>query len=196
MMSPSSSRDTSWWMTASTGAPAATMRTIRRGRSSPATRSSIENTALTSSRSPSAAMKSAMPARYPTSFPLSSRLMTEPVLGIDIGGSGIKANLVDLALGDPVGERYKVDTPQPSIPEAVAEVVVDVVKHFDSAGPIGCTFPAVVRRGVTLSAANVDEAWIGTDAAALFSRATGLSVVVVNDADAAGLAEICLLYTS
>jgi len=116
--------------------------------------------------------------------------MTEPVLGIDIGGSGIKANLVDLALGDPVGERYKVDTPQPSIPEAVAEVVVDVVKHFDSAGPIGCTFPAVVRRGVTLSAANVDEAWIGTDAAALFSRATGLSVVVVNDADAAGLAEM------
>lgn len=116
--------------------------------------------------------------------------MGEPALGIDIGGSGIKANLVDLALGQTVGDRYKVDTPQPSLPEAVAEVVTDVVKHFDAAGPVGCTFPAVVRRGVTLSAANVDASWIGTDASALFGRATGRRVTVVNDADAAGLAEM------
>lgn len=113
-----------------------------------------------------------------------------PVLGIDIGGSGIKGNLVDLDLGEPVGERYKIDTPQPSVPEAVAEVVVEIVDHFDVPGEIGCTFPAVVRRGVALTAANVDPAWIGTDVAALLTEATGRRVTVVNDADAAGLAEM------
>lgn len=116
--------------------------------------------------------------------------MADPVLGVDIGGSGIKANLVDVDLGDPVGERYKVETPQPSVPEAVAEVVASVVEHFGAPGPVGCTFPAVVRRGVTMSAANVDRAWIGTDAVALFRKATGRAVTVVNDADAAGLAEM------
>lgn len=116
--------------------------------------------------------------------------MAEPVLGIDIGGSGIKANLVDLDLGEPVGDRLKVDTPQPSTPEAVAGVVREMAEHFAVTGPVGCTFPAVVRHGVTMSAANVDESWIGTDAAALFSRVTGRRVAVVNDADAAGLAEM------
>ncbi|HJR91566.1 MAG TPA: ROK family protein [Acidimicrobiia bacterium] len=116
--------------------------------------------------------------------------MADPVLGIDIGGSGIKANLVDLDRGEPVGERYKVDTPQPSVPQAVAEVVAGIVDHFAVPGPVGCTFPAVVRRGVTLSAANVDEAWIGTDADALFESVTGRQVTMVNDADAAGIAEM------
>jgi polyphosphate glucokinase len=116
--------------------------------------------------------------------------MADPVLGIDIGGSGIKANLVDLDRGEPVGERYKVDTPQPSVPQAVAEVVAGIVDHFSVPGPVGCTFPAVVRRGVTLSAANVDEAWIGTDADALFESVTGRQVTMVNDADAAGIAEM------
>lgn len=116
--------------------------------------------------------------------------MAQPVLGIDIGGSGIKGNLVDIDLGEPVDERIKFSTPQPSTPEAVAEVVAEVVAHFGVEGPLGCTFPAVVRDGVTLSAANVDHSWVGADAAAVFSKATGMEVTVVNDADAAGVAEM------
>jgi polyphosphate glucokinase len=113
-----------------------------------------------------------------------------PVLGIDIGGSGIKANLVDPATGQLLAERFKIETPLPSVPPAVAEVVAKVVGHFDYRGPIGCTFPAVVKGGVTLSAANVDPAWIGYPAAAALKEATGQEVVVVNDADAAGVAEV------
>lgn len=116
--------------------------------------------------------------------------MADPVLGIDIGGTGIKANAVDLDLGQPVGERLKVATPQPSTPEAVAEVVGQLGARFDSEGPVGCTFPAVVRNGVAMTAANVDPAWIGTDAVSLFSKSLGRPVTVVNDADAAGLAEM------
>lgn len=116
--------------------------------------------------------------------------MADPVLGIDIGGSGIKANLVDLVIGEPVGERYRVDTPEPSVPEAVAAVVAEMVEHFGVEGPVGCTFPAVVRRGITMSAANVDPSWVGTDADALFEAATGRAFTMVNDADAAGLAEM------
>lgn len=116
--------------------------------------------------------------------------MADPVIGIDIGGSGIKGNLVDLDLGEPIGERLKVATPDPSTPEAVGDVIQEMVEHFGVPGPVGCTFPAVVRHGVTMSAANVDDSWIGTDAAALFSSVTGRKVTVVNDADAAGLAEM------
>lgn len=112
------------------------------------------------------------------------------VLGIDIGGSGIKGNLVDPGSGDLLAERHKIPTPKPSTPEAVAQVVAEMVRHFDYDGPVGCTFPAIVRRGVTLSAANVDPSWIGTDAAALFADAIGMRVVVLNDADAAGIAEV------
>ncbi len=112
------------------------------------------------------------------------------VLGIDIGGSGIKGNLVDVTTGDVVAERFKITTPQPSTPAAVAQAVAGMVAHFEYSGPVGCTFPAIVRRGVTLSAANVDQSWIGTDAQALFADATGLPVTVLNDADAAGLAEM------
>lgn len=114
----------------------------------------------------------------------------EPVLGIDIGGSGIKANVVDVDLGEPVGKRLKIETPQPATPQAVAEVVATLAGRFDAVGPVGCTFPAVVRNGVTTTAANVDSSWIGTDAVALFSSVLGRPVTVVNDADAAGLAEM------
>ncbi len=114
----------------------------------------------------------------------------DPVLGIDIGGSGIKANLVDVTLGEVVADRLKIDTPQPSTPDAVAAVVAEVAEHFPGKGPIGCTFPAVMRNGVARTAANVDKAWIGTDAAGLFSKATGRTAIVVNDADAAGVAEM------
>ncbi|MGI5288402.1 polyphosphate--glucose phosphotransferase [Nonomuraea polychroma] len=107
------------------------------------------------------------------------------VLGIDIGGSGIKGAPVDTEAGRLAEERLRVPTPQPSSPDDVAEVVASIVKHFNWNGPVGVTFPGVVMDGVVLSAANVDRSWIGMDAAALFGGAS-----VVNDADAAGVAEM------
>ena len=114
------------------------------------------------------------------------------VLGIDIGGSGIKGNLVDPETAEITAERFRVDTPQPSVPDAVATVVGRIIEHFEYAGKVGCTFPAIVKNGVTLSAANVDQSWIGCHAAELFSTATGQEVVVINDADAAGIAEMAV----
>jgi polyphosphate glucokinase len=116
--------------------------------------------------------------------------MTKGILGIDIGGSGIKGNLVDPESGALLGERHKILTPQPATPDAVADVVSEMVRHFDAPGPVGCTFPAIVRNGMIESAANVDEAWIGTDADALFEERTGCAFRVINDADAAGIAEM------
>lgn len=113
-----------------------------------------------------------------------------PVLGIDIGGSGIKGALVDVAGGELLSERERIATPRPATPDAVAEVVARLVRHFDYQGPIGCAFPAVVRAGVTHSAANVDDDWIGAPAARIFSDATGQQVTLLNDADAAGVAEM------
>ncbi|MCX6046783.1 MAG: ROK family protein [Chloroflexi bacterium] len=111
-------------------------------------------------------------------------------MGIDIGGSGIKGAPVDVDKGEFMAERERFDTPQPSTPAAVAEAVKALIKHFNWTGPIGCTFPAVVLHGVTLTAANVDQAWINTDAEALFRQATNCPVRVLNDADAAGIAEM------
>jgi polyphosphate glucokinase len=112
------------------------------------------------------------------------------VLGIDIGGSGIKGAVVDTATGELLSDRHRIETPQPSTPDAVAEVVAELVAHHGYEGPVGCTFPAVVRRGVVQTAANVDESWIGTDADALFTERLGMPVTMLNDADAAGLAEM------
>lgn len=112
------------------------------------------------------------------------------ILGIDIGGSGIKGAPVEVETGNLTADRFRIPTPHPSKPEAVAEVVAEIVKHFEWSGPIGCTFPAVVKKGVTLSAANVDRAWIGTNAQSLFRRKTHCPVLVLNDADAAGIAEM------
>jgi polyphosphate glucokinase len=112
-------------------------------------------------------------------------------LGIDFGGSGIKGAPVDVDTGEFIGDRVRIETPQPATPEAVADVFVELLGRFpDSAGSVGVTVPAVVRHGVASSAANIDRAWIGTDADALFTEATGRDVHVVNDADAAGLAEV------
>lgn len=111
-------------------------------------------------------------------------------MGIDIGGSGIKGALVDTVKGELATERHRIPTPKPATPDAVAGVVKELVEHFDYKGSIGCTFPAIVRRGVVHSAANVDKSWIGTDADALFEKATGQSVHMLNDADAAGVAEM------
>ncbi|MFC4910088.1 polyphosphate--glucose phosphotransferase [Actinomadura gamaensis] len=112
------------------------------------------------------------------------------MLGIDIGGSGIKGASVDLSTGELTSERLRVATPAPSRPDAVASAVADVAARLGGDGPIGITYPGVVVNGTTTTAANVDRAWIGTDAAALFSEATGRRVTVLNDADAAGVAEM------
>jgi polyphosphate glucokinase len=112
------------------------------------------------------------------------------VLGIDIGGTGIKAAPADTATGKLTAERQKIATPRPAKPEPVAAVVQGLVKAFDWTGPVGITFPGVVAGGEIRSAANVDPEWIGTDARALFGRATGREVEIINDADAAGIAEM------
>ena len=114
------------------------------------------------------------------------------VLGIDIGGSGIKAAPVDVGSGALTAPRVKVPTPRPALPEAVANAVKEVVAGFSWSGPAGIAFPGVVIDGVTHTAANLDPAWIGLDARALFGAATGLTLSMLNDADAAGLAEMRL----
>src|SRR5215469_722524 len=112
------------------------------------------------------------------------------VLGIDIGGSGIKAAPVDTTTGQLTADRQKLATPRPSTPDAVAAIVQDLVKHFSWTGVAGITFPGVVASGVIRTAANVDRSWIGVDAVKAFSASSHLSVTVINDADAAGVAEM------
>ena len=112
------------------------------------------------------------------------------VLGIDIGGSGIKGAPVDTAQGKLLAERVKLETPHPAVPDTVAKTVAQVAEAFSWTGPAGITFPGVVVDGVTHTAANLDPAWVGLDTRALFNQATGLSTALVNDADAAGLAEM------
>lgn len=117
--------------------------------------------------------------------------MSAPPFGIDFGGSGIKGAPVDVETGELTGSRVRIDTPQPATPDAVAAVFAELLGRFPaSTGAVGVTVPGVVRHGVVHSAANIDPAWIGTDADALFTEATGRDVHVVNDADAAGLAEV------
>jgi polyphosphate glucokinase len=111
-------------------------------------------------------------------------------LGIDIGGTGVKGAAVDLATGSLTTERRRTDTPRPATPDAVTRVVVELVRDFGGHGPVGVAFPAVVQSGVARSAANVDPSWIGVDVAATLSAAAGTPIVVLNDADAAGLAEM------
>ncbi len=112
------------------------------------------------------------------------------ILGIDIGASGIKGAPVDTQKGRLLEPRHRIATPQPATPERVAETVTALVRHFDWQGTIGIGFPAVVQQGVVRTASNIDRSWIGCDARALFSEATGCDVQIVNDADAAGLAEM------
>ena len=119
--------------------------------------------------------------------------MSQHVLGIDIGGSGIKGAPVDLAIGDFAAERLRIDTPDESTPENVAAVVAEVAAAFaDQIGdsPIGVTIPAIVQHGVTLSAANIDKSWVNAPAEKIFEEKLGRDVVLVNDADAAGVAEV------
>ncbi|MDN5919618.1 MAG: ROK family protein [Pseudonocardia sp.] len=110
--------------------------------------------------------------------------------GIDIGGSGIKGAPVDLHKGKLADDRLRIETPTPSTPDAVAKVVGEILDHFDWNDEFGCTFPAVVQHGTTRTAANVDPSWIGADARGVLKAATGRKALVVNDADAAGVAEV------
>ena len=120
----------------------------------------------------------------------------DAVIGIDIGGTGIKGGIVDLSKGKLIGDRFRIPTPQPATPEAVAGVVGQIVAELSSRPegpgpdvPVGVTFPAIISHGVARSAANVDDSWVDTDVDALLTKALGRDVQVMNDADAAGLAE-------
>jgi polyphosphate glucokinase len=138
------------------------------------------------------------PPEHPVPTPPADRVIPHHVVmrpggvgvGVDIGGTGMKAAPVDLSTGELVGHRVRFDTPKPATPDAMAEVVAQLVASFDIGGPVGAAFPAVVRHGVIGSAANIDRSWVGVNAAELFSAATGREVTVVNDADAAGIAEM------
>jgi polyphosphate glucokinase len=110
--------------------------------------------------------------------------------GIDIGGTGIKAAPVDLDTGKLLAERQKIATPHPAVPDAVADIVRKLTVSFGWHGPTGITFPGVVVGGVTRTAANLDPAWIGLDAEGLLAKAAGQPVRLLNDADAAGVAEM------
>lgn len=113
------------------------------------------------------------------------------LIGIDIGGTGIKGSPVSLERGDITAERFKLPTPRPANPGAVADVVAKVVQRFpDCVGRVGITFPGVVRHGVVLTAANMDKGWVGLDADVFLTERIGRPVHLLNDADAAGVAEM------
>ncbi len=112
------------------------------------------------------------------------------ILGIDVGASGIKGAIVNIKTGELVTERFRVPTPFPSKPKAVAKSIAEVTNHFEWKGLIGVGFPSVIQKGIAKTAANIDKKWIGTDVEKLLSSATGCPVYVRNDADVAGIAEL------
>lgn len=112
------------------------------------------------------------------------------ILGIDIGGSALKAAPVNPVNGTLTAARLRIETPQPATPAAIAEIVQQAVDYFKWTGSIGCGLPAVIRNGTACTAANIDPSWIGTHAVELFATKTGRDFKVLNDADAAGLAEM------
>lgn len=119
--------------------------------------------------------------------------MSKKAIGIDIGGTGIKGAVVNLKNGSLIGERVRHDTPPGGKPAAIAKVVAQLISELPDAKPdmlVGICFPAIVRNGITMSAANVSKEWIGLDADALFTKELKRPVHVINDADAAGVAEI------
>lgn len=127
----------------------------------------------------------------PTKKPCNRALPPDmDVLGIDVGGTGIKGAIVDVTQGELRQERFRLETPQPATPEQVTETVSRVVSHFEWKGAVGAGFPAVIQRGVAHTAANIDDDWIGRDVRSMFEQATGCTFRVLNDADVAGMAEM------
>ncbi len=112
------------------------------------------------------------------------------ILGVDVGGSGIKGAVVDTVTGELVTERYRIDTPQPATPEALAAILAQLVIHFNWSGLVGCGFPAAIQHGMPRTAANISPSFIGINIDKLFSEATKCSCYSLNDADAAGMAEM------
>jgi polyphosphate glucokinase len=112
------------------------------------------------------------------------------VLGIDVGGSGIKGAPVDTETGSLLADRLRIKTPKEAEPEPVSEVVAEIVRNFNWHGPVGIGFPAPIKSGVAMMAANISEKWVGTNANELFSKTTGCECRTINDADAAGIAEM------
>lgn len=112
------------------------------------------------------------------------------ILGVDIGGSGIKGAIVDTVTGELVTDRHRIETPQPATPEAVATTLAQLVAHFNWTGPVGCGFPAAIQHGIARTAANIAPSFIGIDIDKLFSEATKCPCYNLNDADAAGMAEM------
>ncbi len=112
------------------------------------------------------------------------------ILGIDVGGSGIKGAIVNMETGEMITERFRIPTPKSRKPKPMAEVVAKIVEHFDYKGPIGCGFPTVIKKGICKTPGNLHKKWAGVNVNELFSEATGLPVTVVNDADAAGYASM------
>ncbi|WP_432463833.1 MULTISPECIES: polyphosphate--glucose phosphotransferase [unclassified Agarivorans] len=112
------------------------------------------------------------------------------ILGVDIGGTGIKAAIVDSKTGQLISQRHRITTPQPATPQAVAACMKQMVAFFNWQGPIGCGFPATVHHGVAQTASNIDQSWIGTNVESLFTEYTDCPCYVLNDADAAGMAEM------
>ncbi len=116
--------------------------------------------------------------------------MSDRILGIDVGGSGIKGAIVNTRTGKLLTQRYRVKTPVPSTPKAMAKAVSAIARHFGWTGPIGCGMPGPFKQGKMMMVNNIDKSWVGLKAHEVFGRATGCPVTVVNDADAAGLAEM------
>ncbi len=112
------------------------------------------------------------------------------ILGVDIGGTGIKGAVVDTETGELITERKRIETPRPATPEAVAATLKQLVDAFEWKGPIGCGFPATIHHGVAFTAANIDATWVDTAVDSLFSETTGCECYVINDADAAGICEM------
>jgi polyphosphate glucokinase len=112
------------------------------------------------------------------------------ILGIDVGGSGVKGAIVDTSNGKLVTDRFRLETPTHAKPEDVALVLREIARHFTWTGLIGCGFPAIIQKGIALNAANISRKWIGTDVDRLLGKATSCEVHTLNDADAAGLAEM------
>jgi polyphosphate glucokinase len=112
------------------------------------------------------------------------------ILGIDIGGSGVKGAPVDVEKGTLLAERKRIPTPQPPTPDALGDVVAEIARHFKWQGPIGCTFPGVIKAGVVYTAVNIDESWVGLNGQKLLEEKSGCRVIFLNDADAAGMAEM------